>query len=77
MGLFGLFGTKTKADWDREIISLQTRLAEAKASYASNKAWGCKNGLDCRPAALHDKQLIAQLQAQIANAKIQRKNAPK
>lgn len=73
MGLFG-FGTKTKADWDREIESLNRELANAQGRLASHKAmYGNK-----QPYVIAaDKSQIAQIKARIANAKIEKRNAPK
>ena len=73
MGLFGIFSssTKTKSDWDREIQSLnrtiahwQSELARAQAKKDKVFAGMCK-------------QHIARYKAELANAKINRKNAPK
>lgn len=72
MGLFG-FGTKTKADWDERIKDLNRELANAQGRLASHKAmYGSK-----QPAVIAaDKNQIAQIKAQIANAKIERRSAP-
>lgn len=70
----GLFGTKTKSEWDKTIMSYQTAIANAQGRLASHKAtYGNK-----QPAIIAaDKAQIAHLKAELANAKIQRKNAPK
>ncbi len=77
MGLFDFFSSTsswTKADWDREIIRLNTDLANAQGRLASHKAvYGNK-----QPHVIaSDKHQIARIKAQIANAKIKRRNAPK
>ena len=74
MGLFG-FGTKTKADWDREIISLNSQLASAKAALANLKIK--HSGISSENAIAHQKFVIERLKADIANAKIKRQSAPK
>jgi len=89
MGLFG-FGTKTKADWDREITRLQSELAQLQSSYeyykaavASAKAYmkASKNknysyaGTEHKMNSL--KAEVAYKKAQIAKAKMEKKNAPK
>ena len=74
MGFFG-FGTKTKADWDREIIRLNGQLADAKAALSQLKVK--HPGINSDGAIHHQKFLIEQLKAKIANAKIERRNAPK
>ena len=53
MGLFGLFGSRTKADIDREIASLQGEVERLKAAHAVAKErqkW--KNGVNYKIAAL-------------------------
>lgn len=80
MGLLSLiFGSpKTKADWDREIISLNSQLANAKATLASAKADKKRiKGMKFDGTIHHYTYLVERLKAQIANAKIQRKSAPK
>lgn len=73
MGLFG-FGTKTKSDWDEEIQSLNNRLAGRKADLARYKAMYGSS----QPYMIAGvKSDIERLKAEIANAKIERKNAPK
>jgi uncharacterized small protein (DUF1192 family) len=76
MGLFGFFGsTKTKADIDREIASLQGDVERLKASYAVAKErqkW--KNGVNYNPQQY--PPMIAEKKAKIASLKAQRKNAP-
>lgn len=73
MGLFG-FGTKTKSDWDKEIQSKNSYLAKRKADLAKYKAMYGSS----QPALIAGiKSDIERLKAEIANAKIERKNAPK
>lgn len=72
MGLFG-FGTKTKADWDREIMRLNERLTHEKGLLATYKARPQNYG----HAIAGQKQQIERVKAELANAKIQRRNAPK
>ena len=73
MGLFG-FGTKTKADWDKKIIELNNELARYKSEYASAKP-------HLKPGMSHNhdwhKARIEHAKAELANAKIQRRSAPK
>ena len=89
MGLFG-FGTKTKADWDREIARLQYELAQLQSSYeyykadvANAKAYmkASKNKNYSYASSEHKmnslKAQVAQKKAEIAKAKMERKNAPK
>ena len=77
MGFLNSLGfghAKTKADWDerivvmnRELANLQARLESAKAMYGNKQ-----------PAVIAGfKAQIAQKKADIANAKIERRNAPK
>lgn len=76
MGLFGFFGSRTKADIDREIASLQGDVERLKASYALAKARKGKiSGVNTNPEQY--PPLIAQKKAQIANLKAERKSAPK
>lgn len=78
MGLFGLFGTRTKADIDREIASLQDDLERAKANLAINKEL---NKRDKNRGIVHDTYnltyRIADIKSRIARLKAERKNAPK
>ncbi len=77
MGLFG-FGTKTKADWDSEIMSLNNQLAEAKAILARAKADKKRiKGINFDGTIHHQTFVIERLKADIANAKIKRQSAPK
>lgn len=76
MGLFGFFGSRTKADIDREIASLQGDVERLKASYALAKARKGKiSGVNTNPEQY--PPLIAQRKAQIAHLKAERKSAPK
>ncbi len=76
MGLFGFFGSRTKADIDREIASLQGDVERLKASYALAKARKGKiSGVNTNPEQY--PPLIAQRKAQIASLKAERKTAPK
>lgn len=74
MGLFGFGGSKTKAEWDKRIMELNNELARLKAQYAAAKP-------TLKPDMSHDhdwhKAGIERCKAELANAKIQRKNAPK
>ena len=75
MGLFSLFGgPKTKAEWDQKIISLNNSLAHAKASLAEYKA---RPRNYSQEAVAAKKKEIERIKADIANAKIERRNAPK
>lgn len=76
MGLFGLFGSRSKADIDREIASLQGEVERLKAAHAVAKErqkW--KNGVNYNPSQY--PPLIANAKAKIAALKAERKNAPK
>lgn len=82
MGLFGFGSLKTKADWDKRIMSLNNDLASAKTCLASAK----KREQDARRnhqnvafshGVTYWQSVIERLKAQIANAKIERRNAPK
>ena len=76
MGLFGFFGSRTKADIDREIARLQGDVERLKASYALAKARKGKiSGVNTNPEQY--PPMIAQKKAQIANLKAERKSAPK
>lgn len=78
MGLFGFLSPKTKADWDKKIMELNSRLANAKASLAQMKADKKRiKSLNFDGAIHHYTFLVESLKAEIANAKIQRRNAPK
>lgn len=80
MGLFGFLSPKTKADWDKKIMELNSRLANAKASLAQMKADKKRfksTTLNFDGAIHHYTFLVESLKAEIANAKIQRRNAPK
>lgn len=71
MGLFNLFGTKTKADWDREISSLEHQLAAHKMALAHARQYKQKEHIGACQRA------IEQIKGNIAKAKIARRNAPK
>lgn len=80
MGLFGMFGTRTKTDIDREIASLQSELERAKASLANAKE--ANKEYARRKLAMHADTYnlnikIANIKTQIAKLKAERKNAPK
>ena len=70
----GLFGTKTKADWDKKIMDLNNELARYKSEYAAAKP-------NLKPGMSHNhdwhKGRIERCKAELANAKIERRNAPK
>ena len=81
MGLFG-FGTKTKADWDRKIIDLNSELARSKSCLADAKkreqeAKRRHQNIAFSHGVNYWQGIIERLKADIANAKIERKNAPK
>ena len=76
MGLFGIFGSRSKADIDCEIAKLQGEVERLKAAHAEAKErqkW--KNGVNYNPAQY--PPLIANAKAKIAALKAERKNAPK
>ena len=81
MGLFGLFGTRTKADIDREIASLQVDLERAKARLASakeeNKEFARRKMSAYHADTLNPTYEIGHIKTKIANLKAERKNAPK
>lgn len=74
MGLFGFGAPKTKAEWDKKIIELNNELARLKSQYAMAKP-------HLKPGMSHNhdwhKAGIERCKAELANAKIQRRNAPK
>lgn len=76
MGLFSsIFSSpKTKAEWDKKIMELNMELARLKAQYAAAKP-------HLKPGMSHNHNWhiagIERCKAELANAKIQRKNAPK
>lgn len=83
MGLFsflGNLGPQTKADWDQKITSLNTRLAgyqsEVASLQAARKTCNKSNqqAVDIQIATA--KRMIANIKAEIANAKVQRRSAP-
>lgn len=80
MGLFGLFGTRTKADIDREIASLQGYLEHAKASLANakeaNKEYA-RRKMSAHADTYNLTLEIARIKTKIAKLKAERKNAPK
>lgn len=80
MGLFG-FGTRTKADWDREIARLNSEIASAKSSLAFEKREKAnmkgRSGFNFDNAIGSCKMRIERLKGELANAKLARKNAPK
>ena len=72
MGLFGFFrSSKTKSDWDKEIMSLQSSLAHWQGSLA------CARKDKDKSRIAQAQYQIAELKGRIANAKIERRNAPK
>jgi len=74
MGLFGLFGPRSKADIDREIANLQGEIERLKAAHAVAKErqkW--KNGVDYNPSQY--PPLIASAKAKIASLRAERKHA--
>lgn len=74
MGLFGLFGPRSKADIDREIANLQGEIERLKAAHAVAKErqkW--KNGVDYIPSQY--PPLIASAKAKIASLRAERKHA--
>ena len=80
MGLFGLFGSRTKADIDREIAYLQGQLEHQKVILADAKSRNAE--YKRRKVAMHvDINSImvntANIKAKIANLKAERKSAPK
>ena len=81
MGLFGLFGTRTKADIDREIASLQGDLERAKANLANAKEANkefARRKMSAHHADTYNLTLeIARIKTKIANLKAERKSAPK
>lgn len=77
MGLFNLFsGPKTKADWDKEIIYLNNKLASAKSYLAKTESYDPKH-YDKANIVAFAKKDVAKVEAELANAKIKRENAPK
>ena len=81
MALFGIFGTKTKADWDREIARINSELASQKSSLATLKSEQTKfkgnKHMNFDTAIGSTKSYIERLKGELANAKLARKNAPK
>ena len=73
MGLFGIFSssTKTKSEWDNDIQGLNRTIAHWQSELA--RAQANKN----KSFAAECKMHIANYKAELANAKIKRKNAPK
>ena len=74
MGLFGLFGSRSKADIDREIARWQSEVERLKAAYAVAKErqkW--KNGVNYNPSQY--PPLIASAKAKIASLRAERKHA--
>ncbi len=83
MGLLGLlFGnsgsnsTWTKSDWDREIMRLNNELADAKIRLQMKRREVKGNPMADYWISFPLRE-VEELKAKIANAKIQRKNAPK
>ena len=74
MGLFGLFGKRTKADWDNEIMRLNVELARGQSNLSMLRSTN-KNGRN-DSSILNCKSHVEGIKAAIANAKIQRRNAP-
>lgn len=66
--------SKTKSDWDKEILRLTDELASRKAAYAR-----AKPNLTPRSSHNHDwhKACIERTKGELAHAKLMRKNAPK
>lgn len=62
MGLFGLFGPRSKADIDREIANLQGRIASIQASGLQKKD-------------INARSQIASCKAKIASLRAERKHA--
>lgn len=62
MGLFGLFGSRTKADIDREIASLQGEIARIQATGLQKKD-------------INARSHIASYKAKIASLRAERKRA--
>ena len=68
---------KTKAEWDRKIISLNNQLASAKTILAQAKANKKRiKGMNYDGTIHQYTYRVEQLKAEIANAKIERRNAP-
>lgn len=78
MGLFFnmLFGsttsTKTKSDWDEEILQLTEKLSNLKVDYLRASRWD-----NNRYQKEYLKTEIEKTKGKIAKAKLMRKNAPK
>jgi hypothetical protein len=71
LGLLGIGGSKTKSDWDDDIQRLNRTIAHWQSELA--RAQANKNKI----FAAECKKHIAYYKAELANAKINRKNAPK
>lgn len=74
MGLFGLFGTRKKADWDRDIMRLNDELARSQSHLAMLRTTNKGGVNNCN--IINTKNHIEWIKSQIANAKIQRRSAP-
>lgn len=83
MGLFSsIFSSpKTKAEWDSKIMSLNDELTRAKVHLQeakfNAKRYSTPGNLHHANDVKSTQQKIERLKGEIANAKIQRKNAPK
>ena len=80
MGLFSIFfGSRTKSQIDKEIASKQAELERVKANVANSKMLQRtrRNGTDWSSDIRSGNSRIADLKAQIARLKEERKNAPK
>lgn len=75
MGLFGMFGTKTKSDYDAEIAQVQGEIARLKISIAQAKEHNrtVHNGTHIIPPT----DLLSRKQGELASLKAARAKAPK
>lgn len=78
MGLFGIFSssTKTKSEWDREILRLTKKLEEDKLSLQYSKRIN-KGKPNYAYLISHPERRVAETKMALAEAKMRRKEAPK
>lgn len=65
---------KTKAEWDEKIMKLNKELASKQSYLASVRTWS--NSSNKKYNISRTQGEIASIRADIANAKLQRRNAP-
>ncbi len=77
MGLFGLFRTKTKADYDVEIEKVKGEIARLKLQIKVDKEFNREKGKSMGVHRILSTSELAHAQQRLATLKAERVKAPK